>query len=72
MLGSASLITPANSAAAEKSDPVFISHDAQIILERQVQIEPALRLDHFPGANRRSCARDSATDRLRCQNLSIT
>src|SRR5439155_26048107 len=35
---------------------------AQTILDGQSQIEPALRLDHFSGANRRRGARNCATD----------
>ena len=35
---------------------------AEPIFDRQVQIEPALRLDHFARTNCRSCARNGSPD----------
>ena len=40
----------------------FHFNDAQIILDGQSEIEPALRLDHFSRANRRGGTRNRTTD----------
>ena len=47
---------------AGKERAGFHSDDPEIFFAREMQIEAALRLDHFPGANFRRGPRDRAAD----------